>query len=105
MGADLNRTVVTFIAESEYAGSAAYKGIEKAAELIDMRNHAGAHPRMGATAVCPFIPVSNIDMEECVNIAMELGEKIGNELKIPIFLYESAASNEERKNLANIRSC
>ena len=104
MGADTNRTVVTFIAESDYAGIAAYKGIEKAAELIDMRNHKGAHPRMGATDVCPFIPVSNIDMEECVDIAIKLGEKVGNELNIPIFLYESAASNDERKNLANIRS-
>ena len=104
MGADTNRTVVTFIAESDYAGIAAYKGIEKAAELIDMRNHKGAHPRMGATDVCPFIPVSNIDMEECVDIAIRLGEKVGNELNIPIFLYESAASNDERKNLANIRS-
>ena len=104
MGADTNRTVVTFIVESEYAESAAYKGIEKAAELIDMRNHTGAHPRMGATDVCPFIPVSNIDMEECVNISIKLGERVGNELAIPIFLYEAAATNEERQNLANIRS-
>ncbi len=104
MGADTNRTVVTFIAESEYVESAAYKGIEKAAELIDMRKHTGAHPRMGATDVCPFIPVSNIEMEECVDIASKLGEKVGNELSIPIFLYESAAANEERQNLANVRS-
>jgi len=104
MGADTNRTVVTFIAESEYIGNAAYKGIEKAAELIDMRKHTGAHPRMGATDVCPFIPVANIDMEECVDIAIKLGEKVGDELSIPIFLYESAATSEERKNLATIRS-
>ena len=104
MGADTNRTVVTFIAESEFVGSAAYKGIEKAAELIDMNRHSGAHPRMGATDVCPFIPVSNITMEECVEIARKLGEKVGSKLNIPIFLYEAAATNKERQNLANIRS-
>ena len=104
MGADTNRTVVTFIAESEYVEDAAYKGIEKAAELINMSKHTGAHPRMGATDVCPFIPVSNVTMEECVDIAKKLGEKVGNELSIPIFLYEAAATNEKRLNLANIRS-
>ena len=104
MGADTNRTVVTFIAESEYVEDAAYKGIEKAAELINMSKHTGAHPRMGATDVCPFIPVSNITMEECVDIAKRLGKKVGNELSIPIFLYEAAATNEKRLNLANIRS-
>ena len=104
MGADTNRTVVTFIAESEYVEDAAYKGIEKAAELIDMNKHTGAHPRMGATDVCPFIPVSNITMDDCVDIAKRLGEKVGNELSIPIFLYEAAATNEKRLNLANIRS-
>ena len=104
MGSDTNRTVVTFIAESKYIAEAAYKGIEKAAELIDMRKHSGAHPRMGATDVCPFIPVSNMTMEECVEIAKSLGEIVANDLGIPIFLYESAAVNEERQNLANIRS-
>ena len=104
MGSDTNRTVVTFIAESKYVAEAAYKGIEKAAELIDMRKHSGAHPRMGATDVCPFIPVSNMTMEECVEIAKSLGEIVANDLGIPIFLYESAAVNEERQNLANIRS-
>lgn len=104
MGADTNRTVVTFIAESEYVEDAAYKGIEKAAELINMSKHTGAHPRMGATDVCPFIPVSNVTMEECVDIAKRLGEKVGNELSIPIFLYEAAATNEKRLNLANVRS-
>jgi len=104
MGADTNRTVVTFIAESEYVEDAAYKGIEKAAELINMSKHTGAHPRMGATDVCPFIPVSNVTMEECVDIAKKLGEKVGNELSIPIFLYEAAATNEKRLNLANVRS-
>ena len=104
MGSDTNRTVVTFIAESNYVADAAYKGIEKAAELIDMRKHSGAHPRMGATDVCPFVPVSNTTMEECVDIAKSLGEIVGEKLGIPVFLYESAAVNKERRNLANIRS-
>ena len=104
MGSDTNRTVVTFIAESNYVGKAAFKGIEKAAELIDMSKHAGAHPRMGATDVCPFIPVSSVSMEECIDIAKKLGNDVGKLLKIPIFLYEKAATNEERKNLANVRN-
>ena len=104
MGSDTNRTVVTFIAESNYVADAAYKGIEKAAELIDMRKHTGAHPRMGATDVCPFVPVSNTTMEECVDIAKSLGEIVGEKLGIPVFLYESAAVSKERRNLANIRS-
>ena len=85
MGSDTNRTVVTFIAESRYVAKAAYKGIEKAAELIDMRKHSGAHPRMGATDVCPFIPVSNTTMEECVEIAKSLGEIVGNKLEFQSF--------------------
>ena len=104
MGSDTNRTVVTFIAESNYVADAAFKGIEKAAELIDMRKHTGAHPRMGATDVCPFVPVSNTTMEECVDIAKSLGEIVGEKLGIPVFLYESAAVSKERRNLANIRS-
>ena len=104
MGSDTNRTVVTFIAESNYVADAAFKGIEKAAELIDMRKHTGAHPRMGATDVCPFVPVSNTTMEECVDIAKSLGEIVGEKLGIPVFLYESAAVNKQRRNLANIRS-
>ena len=104
MGADTNRTVITFIAKSEYVGDAAYQGIKKASELIDMRMHRGAHPRMGATDVCPFIPVANTSMDECIDIATQLGKRVGEELEIPIFLYENAAINEERKNLANIRN-
>ena len=104
MGSDTNRTVVTFIAESEYVGKAAFKGIEKAAELIDMSKHTGAHPRMGATDVCPFIPVSNVSMEDCIDIAKKLGNNVGELLRIPVFLYEMAAANEERRNLANVRS-
>ena len=104
MGADTNRTVVTFIVESKHAANAAFKGIRKAAELIDMSQHTGAHPRMGATDVCPFIPVSNTTMEECVNISKELGELVGNNLNIPVYLYESSATKKERQNLANVRS-
>ena len=104
MGADTNRTVVTFVAKPEYIGDAAYRGIKKASELIDMRKHKGAHPRMGATDVCPFIPVANTSMDECIDIATQLGKRVGEDLRIPIFLYENAATNEERKNLANIRS-
>ena len=104
MGADTNRTVVTFIVESKHAANAAFKGIRKAAELIDMSQHTGAHPRMGATDVCPFIPVSNTTMKECVNISKELGELVGNNLNIPVYLYESSATKKERQNLANVRS-
>lgn len=104
MGADTNRTVVTFVGSPEIVSEAAFQGIKKASEIIDMRKHKGAHPRMGATDVCPFIPVSNISMDECVAIAKKTGEKVGKELNISIYLYENAASNEERKNLSTIRS-
>ena len=104
MGADTNRTVVTFVGSPEIVSEAAFQGIKKASEIIDMRKHKGAHPRMGATDVCPFIPVSNISMDECVAIAKKTGEKVGKELNISIYLYENAASNEERKNLSTVRS-
>ena len=104
MGADTNRTVVTFVGSPEIVSEAAFQGIKKASEIIDMQEHKGAHPRMGATDVCPFIPVSNISMDECVTIAKKTGEKVGKELNIPIYLYENAASNEERKNLSTVRS-
>ncbi|MEO2180623.1 MAG: glutamate formimidoyltransferase, partial [Candidatus Poseidoniia archaeon] len=104
MGADTNRTVVTFVGSPEIVSKAAFQGIKKASEIIDMRKHKGAHPRMGATDVCPFIPVSNISMDECVAIAKKTGEKVGKELNISIYLYENAASNEERKNLSTVRS-
>ncbi len=104
MGSDTNRTVVTFVGAPKAVSEAAFQGVKKASELIDMRKHEGAHPRMGATDVCPFIPVSNVSMEECIDIAKKTGQKIGKELNIPIYLYENAATNKERKNLATVRA-
>jgi glutamate formiminotransferase/formiminotetrahydrofolate cyclodeaminase len=103
-GATTNRTVVTFVGSPEAAVEAAFRGIQKAAELIDMRKQKGAHPRMGATDVCPFIPVSNVSWEEAVACANQLGKRVGEELKIPVYLYERAASNPSRSNLAVIRA-
>jgi len=102
-GAATNRTVVTFIGSPEGVKEAAFKAIKKAAELIDMRKHHGAHPRIGATDVCPFVPVSGVTMEDCVRIANELGKRVAEELDIPVYLYEEAARRPERKNLATIR--
>jgi len=103
-GKATNRTVVTFVGAPETVVEAAFQGIKKASELIDMRKHKGEHPRMGATDVCPFIPVSNVTMEECVACAKALGKKVAEALNIPVYLYESAAQKEDRKNLATIRS-
>jgi glutamate formiminotransferase/formiminotetrahydrofolate cyclodeaminase len=103
-GATTNRTVVTFVGSPEAAVEAAFRGIQKAAELIDMRKHKGAHPRMGATDVCPFIPVSNVSWEEAIACARKLGKRVGEELKIPIYLYEKAAKDKSRSNLAVIRA-
>ncbi|MCX7973416.1 MAG: glutamate formimidoyltransferase [Candidatus Aminicenantes bacterium] len=103
-GESTNRTVVTFVGPPEAVKEAAFKAIKKAAEIIDMSQHKGAHPRIGATDVCPFVPVSGVTMEECVQLANELGERVGRELGIPVYLYEEAARRPERKNLANIRS-
>jgi glutamate formiminotransferase / formiminotetrahydrofolate cyclodeaminase len=103
-GASTNRTVVTFAGTPEAAVEAAFRGIQKAAELIDMRKHKGAHPRMGATDVCPFIPVSNVSWEEAVACAHALGKRVGEELKIPVYLYEKAAKDPARSNLSIIRS-
>ncbi|MCD6327260.1 glutamate formimidoyltransferase [bacterium] len=102
-GADTNRTVVTFIGTPEAAEEAAFKAIQKAQELIDMRKHKGAHGRMGATDVCPFVPVSGVTMEDCVEMAKKLGKRVADELGIPVYLYEEAAQKPERKNLANCR--
>jgi glutamate formiminotransferase / formiminotetrahydrofolate cyclodeaminase len=102
-GQATNRTVVTFVGSLEGVKIAAFKAIRKASELIDMTKHKGAHPRMGATDVCPFIPVTGITMEECAEIAREVGKRVGDELKIPIYLYEAAASSPQRRNLADIR--
>ena len=103
-GASTNRTVVTFVGTPEAAVEAAFRGIQKAAELIDMRKHTGAHPRMGATDVCPFIPVSNISWEEAIECANKLGKRVGEELKIPVYLYEKAAKDPSRSNLSIIRA-
>jgi glutamate formiminotransferase/formiminotetrahydrofolate cyclodeaminase len=103
-GASTNRTVVTLAGAPEAAVEAAFRGIQKAAELIDMRQHKGAHPRMGATDVCPFIPVSNVSWEEAIACANELGKRVGEELGIPVYLYEKAAKDQSRSNLSVIRS-
>lgn len=98
-----NRTVVTFVAPVARAADAAFAGIAKAAELIDLNKHEGEHPRIGATDVCPFIPLEGTSMEDCVVLARTLGERVGKELGIPVFLYERAASRPDRVNLADIR--
>jgi len=103
-GADTNRTVFTLAGEPEAVMEAAFQGIKKAAELIDMSKHHGAHPRMGATDVCPFIPISEMTMEECAEYARQLGKRVGEELGIPVYLYENAASRKEWQNLATVRS-
>jgi glutamate formiminotransferase/formiminotetrahydrofolate cyclodeaminase len=103
-GKATNRTVVTFVGDLENTVEAAYQAIKKASELIDMSNHSGEHPRMGATDVCPFIPVSNVTMEEAAACAKKLGERVGDNLNIPIYLYESAASQPDRTNLATVRA-
>ena len=103
-GADTNRTVFTMAGEPEAVVEAAFQAIKKAAELIDMSKHKGAHPRMGATDVCPFIPISEMTMDECVEYAKQLGKRVGEELGIPVYLYEYAATKEEWRNLSNIRN-
>ncbi len=103
-GATTNRTVITFVGEPEPVCEAAFRVVKKASELIDMRNHHGDHPRFGATDVCPFVPVANITMDEVVTYARKLGERIGSELSIPVFCYESAAFADERRNLATCRA-
>src|SRR5947207_10441476 len=103
-GATTNRTVVTFGGGPEAAVEAAFRAIQKAAELIDMRKHKGAHPRMGATDVCPFVPVSNVSWEEAIACAHQLARRVGDELNIPVYLYERAAKNKSRLNLSVIRA-
>ena len=102
-GKATNRTVITFVGEPEKVIEAAFILIKKAQELIDMNKHSGEHPRMGATDVCPLVPIANISMEECVKWALKLGKKVGDELAIPVYHYEAAAQEEKRKNLANCR--
>src|SRR5947208_3914124 len=103
-GASTNRTVVTFVGLPNAAVEAAFRAIKKASELIDMRKHKGAHPRMGATDVCPFIPVSNVSWDEAIECANQLAKRVGEELKIPVYLYEKAAKHKSRSNLSIIRA-
>lgn len=103
-GKATNRTVVTFVGTPNEVVEAAFLGIKKASELIDMSKHKGEHPRMGATDVCPFVPIANISMEETVKYAHKLAQKVGEELKIPVYCYEFAAREDKRQNLANCRS-
>ncbi|MDQ6799405.1 MAG: glutamate formimidoyltransferase [Acidobacteriota bacterium] len=102
-GVDTNRTVITFVGEPDAVAEGAFRLIRKAHELIDMSTHRGAHPRIGATDVVPFIPVSEMTMDECAELARRLGQRVGDELSIPVYLYESAASAPHRRNLADIR--
>jgi len=103
-GKATNRTVVTFVGTPDEVVEAAFRAIKKAAEIIDMSKHKGEHPRMGATDVCPFVPVSNISMEETVEYARKLAKRVGEELNIPVYCYENAAFDEKRRNLAFCRS-
>lgn len=103
MDADHNRAVVTFVCHPKDAVEAAFRGYQKAAELIDMTTHKGEHPRMGACDVCPFIPISDMTIEDAIELANKLGRRVGDELQIPVYLYEDARTRPSRKNLANVR--
>lgn len=102
-GADTNRTVVTFVGEPEAVAEAAFQGIKTASKVIDMSQQTGTHSRMGATDVCPFIPVSNVSDEGCVELSKQVGQRVGNELDIPVYLYEKSAQNDDRVKLPDIR--
>lgn len=100
---DHNRTVLTFVGEPQPVAEAAFRAIAKAAELIDLNQHRGEHPRIGATDVVPFVPIRSVTMQECVDLARQLGKRVAEELAIPVYLYEEAATRPERKNLENLR--
>lgn len=102
-GAETNRTVITFVGEPDAVVEGAFQLVKASHELIDMRGHSGAHPRQGATDVCPFVPVSGISVEECVELSRRFARRVGEELGVPVFLYEFAATRPERKSLADIR--
>ncbi len=104
MDANHNRSVITFVGEPEMVLSAAYSAIKRASELIDLNKHTGEHPRFGATDVVPFIPLGDVKMEECIKLSRDLGEKVGSELGIPVYLYGEAADLDWRKDLGSIRS-
>jgi len=103
-GADTNRTVYTLVGPPDGVAEAAFRGAKRAADLIDMTSHTGGHPRMGALDVCPFIPVSEITMAECADLARAVGRRIGDALQIPVYFYEYAAASDQRRSLANIRA-
>ncbi|HZQ06804.1 MAG TPA: glutamate formimidoyltransferase [Anaerolineae bacterium] len=103
MDASHNRAVVTIAGEPDAVAEAAFRGCAQAAELIDLNTHRGEHPRMGATDVIPFIPIRNVTMEDCIQLARRVGERIGRELEIPVYLYERAATHPERRDLAYVR--
>jgi glutamate formiminotransferase / formiminotetrahydrofolate cyclodeaminase len=102
-GADTNRTVITFLGPPDGVAEAAFRVVRRAGELIDMRRHQGAHPRHGSTDVCPFVPVRGVTMDDCVAIARAVGRRIGEELGFPVYLYEAAATRDDRRNLATVR--
>ena len=103
-GEKTNRTVITFVGSPEAVMEGAFQTVKRAAKVIDMARHKGEHPRMGATDVVPFVPVAGVTMEECTEMARKVGKRIGEELGIPVYLYEEAASMPERRNLAKVRS-
>jgi glutamate formiminotransferase/formiminotetrahydrofolate cyclodeaminase len=103
-GFEMNRTVVTFVGSPEGVEEAAFRAIRKASELIDMSRHRGSHPRMGATDVCPFVPVSGMTEEDCVHLSERVAKRVGDELQIPVYLYETSARTPERRNLAMVRA-
>src|SRR5436305_6273014 len=103
MDADHNRCVITLAGEREEIQEAAISGVGKAAELIDLNSHKGAHPRLGAADVIPFIPIEGVSIEDCVTMARHVGEQIWKRFQIPVYLYEAAATSPERQNLENIR--
>ena len=98
-----NRSVLTFVVPAEHAVQAAFEGIKAASERIDLREHTGEHPRIGATDVVPFVPLEDSTMEDCIELAKQLGERVGKELSIPVYLYERAATRPTRVNLADVR--
>ena len=102
-GPDTNRTVVTIVGSPQAVGEAAFQGIKRASEVLDMSQHSGTHPRMGATDVCPFIPVSDVSIEECVKLSKLVGKRVGDELGIPVYLYEKSAQKDNRVKLPDIR--
>ncbi len=103
-GRDTNRAVVTFVGSITSVEEAAFQAIAKAADVIDMRNHSGAHARMGATDVCPFIPVSGVSIKKCVELSKRVAERVGRELSIPVYLYEESTQKEDQKSLPLIRA-